>query len=826
MMDIELLSPAGDMDSLVAAVECGADAVYLGGKSFSARQYAGNFDRDELKKAVEYCHIRGVKVYVTVNTLIKDIEMGDVPEYITYLYNVGTDALIIQDVGMGKLIRDIIPDFELHASTQMTAHNLESVNLLYDLGYRRVVLSRELSFDEIEHICSNTKAEIEVFAHGALCICYSGQCLMSSMIGGRSGNRGRCAQPCRQRYKLIDGGFEVGEKYILSPKDLSTIEHMDSMIKSGVKSLKIEGRMKKPEYVAAVTSVYRKALDNYMKFGSADISEEDKKELLKIFNRGGFTTAHLLGKGGSEMMSFERPKNWGIFVGSITGVYQKNGKVELSLEDELSKGDGIEIWTREGSNIGYTVEHVAVGGKLIDKALKGDKALINYKGGKKGDMVYKTFDIELNKKLQSAYKGSDPKRKVPVKCEAVVKMGVPSCILLEDDRGRRITVEGNVPEDAIKVALSKERLIDQLSKFGGTPFHLESIDVILDDGISLSARSINSMRREAVLRLIDERVKDSIPEVIDFEVVKSRADEAMPDRNVIKKDDVRVSVLLKDSSLVESAIDGGADIIIFGGDKLRGYDYDYNSAIEKCKARGVEVYISSPRIIRSEFYGIIDVLNRALDAGADGVYADNLGIMRYISDKGMPFSAGFSLNIFNLVSASMFMNMGSRFVSISPELSIGEIRKIAPYIANCEVLCYGRVEMMVSEYCPVGAGGDKKCKVKNSLPLCEDRAVSIKDRLGMEFPIKTDYFCRSHIYNSRILSMLEGVGELVESGVNILRVNILDEGPEEVLNIVKGFKDSLISLKEGTPLPKSVDDAVLYIKNKGYTKGHYYRGVE
>jgi len=826
MKNIELLSPAGDMNSLIAAVENGTNAVYLGGKNFNARNFAGNFDDMEIRKAIEYCHLRGVKVFVTVNILLRDSELYSMPQYAAYLYNIGADALIIQDIGVGKLIKSILPDFELHASTQMTAHNLQTVNFLYDLGYNRVVLSRELSIGEIQHITSNTKADVEVFAHGALCICYSGQCLMSSMIGGRSGNRGRCAQPCRQSYTLKSSGQYIMEGHVLSPKDLCTIENIDLMVNSGVCSLKIEGRMKKPEYVAAVVSAYRRAIDQYNETGNKEIPEEDKKNLLKVFNRGGFTTAHLFNKGRSEMMSFERPKNWGIYIGKIKRVLKKQNGVEITLEDKLSKGDGIEIWLKDEDNIGYTVESMEIGGKDVKEGLTSDVVQMEYRGGTLGDRVYKTFDAELDKMLKRTYNSADPLRKVPLNCRVIVKRGEPFELCLWDEDGNLVEVKGSMPEEALRVPLSEPKLKEQICKMGGTPFYMDKLDIILEENLSLPVSAVNSIRRDAVEKITHCRIESCRRPEISPQIVEQKANTFLSSRCIKDKKDVKISVLLKDSSLVQSAIDGGADIIIFGGDKLRGYDFNFQKAIKECRDRGVHIYVSSPRIIKNEFSKVAEELSKAVEYGADGIYAENMGVVKYAVHNSIPFSTGFSFNVFNTIAADTLSHIGSNFVSISPELSVSDIKNLAPYVENCEALCYGRVEVMVSEYCPIGAQNPSGCTSTSGRPLCELKDMSITDRIGMEFPIKTDAYCRSHIYNSKILSMLDSMRDLLDSGVNIVRLNIQDEKESDVFGIVRAFKDCVTSIKKGEKIPDSVNDVINQIKDRGYTKGHYYRGVE
>ena len=308
-MAMELLAPAGSSAALNAAVQSGADAVYLGGSRFGARHSAENFTAEDMKKWVDYCHLYGVDVHVTVNTLIKEKEIAALQEYVKELNNIGVDALIVQDIGAAEIIKNTIPDMTLHASTQMTVTSLEGVKYLENMGFSRVVLARELSEKEIEHICKNAKAEIEVFVHGAICMCYSGQCLMSSILGGRSGNRGRCAQPCRLPYELLEKGKSAGNGYILSPKDMALVNDLGTLNKIGVASLKIEGRLKRAEYVSAVVGVYRKYLDMLGTKKGETVSKRDMQELLDAFSRTGFTDGYFKGNLGKNMMRHDTPSN-------------------------------------------------------------------------------------------------------------------------------------------------------------------------------------------------------------------------------------------------------------------------------------------------------------------------------------------------------------------------------------------------------------------------------------------------------------------------------------------------------------------------------------
>ncbi|MGL5245047.1 MAG: peptidase U32 family protein, partial [Sarcina sp.] len=392
MEKIELLAPAGSMESLIAAINRGADAIYLGGNKFSARAYASNFDNETMEKAIDYAHSYGVTVYVTINTLIKENEFSEAMEYIGDLYKMGVDALIIQDVGILKKTKELYADFELHASTQLSVHNGEGAIFFRDNGFLRIVLSRELTLKEIKHISKELKIETEIFIHGALCVSYSGQCLMSSLIGGRSGNRGRCAQSCRLPYTLIREKDKKEIKgYLLSPKDICTIDNVEDLINSGTASLKVEGRMKRPEYVAGVIESYRGAIDNV--YDKRKISQEyNKAKLMKLFNREGFSSAYLYKNTGKDMMAYKTPRNTGVFIGEAL----KNG--EVTLVEDIALKDGIRI-----SDDGFTISKILINNKEVEEAKKGDKVKIFPNRYKAHDKLYKASDIKLLNTLKTAY---------------------------------------------------------------------------------------------------------------------------------------------------------------------------------------------------------------------------------------------------------------------------------------------------------------------------------------------------------------------------------------------------------------------------------------
>ena len=496
MRDVELLAPVGSFEALKAAVQNGANAVYLGGKDFGARASANNFDRDELKEAVKYAHIRGVQVFVTTNTLRKENEIEDFLEYAKFLYDIDVDAIILQDIGMARLIKRELPDFELHASTQMVAHSLEDVKYLESVGFDRVVLAREVTVEEIKYICDNCKADIEVFVHGALCVCYSGQCLMSSMIRNRSGNRGRCAQPCRQRYELIDvyTGEVVNSNgdYLLSPRDLNAIEEIDKVIDAGVHSLKIEGRMKRPEYVATVIDGYRKTIDEYLATNKLNVSDETINDLYTIFNRK-FTKGLLLGDVGKDMMNSQLPNNQGLYVGTVVDYNKKAKRLKIKLANTLKKGDGINLG-------GGTIGRIIKNGNIETIGYKGETIELDFVGeARKGQIVFKTSDSELMDRVQATFTQDKEFVKNIIDAKITIKLGQKPILTLKDRHSNEATIEGDkIVEEAMKVALSKEKVETQLRKLGNTPYELDLLEIELDDNVSLPISLLNQMRRDCI----------------------------------------------------------------------------------------------------------------------------------------------------------------------------------------------------------------------------------------------------------------------------------------------------------------------------------------
>jgi len=622
--NLELLAPVGSFESLKAAVQNGANAVYLGGKDFSARASANNFDREELIEAVRYCHIRGCRVFVTVNTLIKQTEAEAFIDYIKFLYSISVDALILQDIGMAATIHYILPDFELHASTQMAAHSLEDVLYLQSKGFKRVVLARELNIGEISQICQATDVDIEVFVHGALCVAYSGQCLMSSVMGTRSGNRGRCAQPCRQKYRIYneleDRYIDTEGDYLLSPRDLNSIEYIGDVLETGLMSLKIEGRMKRPEYVATVVASYRNAILDYIdsrsnsgsylgrreislnsKLVRKPVSQDTIDNLYTIFNRK-FTSGYLLGQVGSDIMSKEKPNNRGLYVGKVLGYNSKAKKLKIKLEKTLKKGDGINIG---GGQIGRIIK----GNKVDTIGHPGQVVEIDYTQNiAKGTHIYKTSDSELIDRARKTYIEDKEYIKVPIRARLKLELGEYAQLTIGDIDSNEVSVKSDTKvERAIRVAIDEDKAYKQLSKLGDTPYVLESVEFSIGEGLSLPVSQLNNLRRDAIEKLSDLRVliKDRSygisNKAVNFNNMVEDLDEiaiymygitdndSQRDKNIYK-DEINISC--KNLDQLSSVLDLDIDRVYYRDIRT------LKEAIDMVKDSDKKIYFYMPRVIR------------------------------------------------------------------------------------------------------------------------------------------------------------------------------------------------------------------------------------
>lgn len=646
----ELLSPAGNMECLLAAVEAGADAVYIGGKAFGARAYAKNFDIDEISDAVRYCHLFGARLYVTVNTLVDDKEMGELLDYARLLYEAGVDALIVADLGAMRVIRECLPDFELHASTQMSIHNSEGVRVAEKLGATRAVVARELSLADIRKIIDDTPLEIEMFLHGAMCVSHSGQCLFSSLVGGRSGNRGECAQPCRLPYS--------GGKYPISLKDMCLAGHIPEIIDSGVASLKIEGRMKSAGYVYTVTKIYRRLLDE-----GRSATDSEVRELLSAFNRGGFTDGYFTGKIESGM----------------TGIREASEPLrEMSFE----------------------------------------------------------------------------RKKKQISASVKIALGEPSALTLRDGE-REITVYGDIPAVAETSPLTSESVSERLRKMGNTDFTLseEDMEITLGDGLNLSPRSLNQLRRDAT-------------DALSF---AGRTAPAIEHSGAKRGDTLtaeRTALFFRE----------GAYLGYLSG-RLGGENYfdrcfvPLFSSDEALREAG-GVYLP-PVIKDSELSEVRAQLEKAKKVGVLHTLVGNISQISLSEEYGMTPYGDFRLNVTNSFARDALTELGVKRLVLSPELTLPKARDIGG-----SVIVYGRIPLMLTE----------RCFIKDGFGCDGCGRASLTDRRGEKFPILREYKHRNLILNSRHTYMGDKRAELDKCRLKSYHFIFSTESPDEIASAISAFK--------------------------------------
>ena len=692
---IELLAPAGSMDALRAAVQNGANAVYLGCGPFNARQSAKNFTPQTLKDAVKYCHIRGVDVHLTLNTLVSDKEIPQLTEMIRHGAECCVDAFIVQDLGVVQMCRQIAPHIPVHGSTQMTVHSLPGVQLCAAMGITRVVLSRELSREEIRYICANSPIEIEVFAHGALCMCYSGQCYMSAMIGGRSGNRGRCAQPCRQSY----GYHHWENKYPLSLKDNCLVHYLQELEEMGVASIKLEGRMKRPEYVATVTAVYRKALDE------GTVTKPMTDALMTAFNRQGFTDGYYTGRVNRKMF----------------------GVREDTKEDEQ--------WLQAARN-SYEA---------------GETPLV--------DLIFQ--------------------------CMVTVD---GSYLAVQDPEGRTCRVEGPVPELAKKVILTDEMLAQRLSKTGGTPYRAAELRIHVDPGLIIPASAINAMRRDVLNQLTALRARRE-----DHPLRKPAPITDYPGPRGIPG----LTIQVTDKSQLTPKLMRTESMLLYVPIHILVEDTRLFSQLMR---RG-RIAAVLPRIVHDgELPKLQQQMEALRDLGVKDVLVGNLGLLLPARQAGMRIHGDFGLNIFNSASMNVLRDLQLASATLSFEMTLPQIRDVSKAV-NSELICYGRLPLMVTEHCLI--------RNRTGECSCQNTSAKLTDKTGAEFPIiKDGDNCRSVLLNGKKLSWLDRQNDLAKLGLWAVRLYFTTENPREVDRVLDDYMQ-----------PEPFDPGAC-------TRGLYLRGLE
>lgn len=769
---MELLSPVGDFDCLKAAAQNGADAVYFGGSFFNARMNSSNFGGLELKTAIEYAKTRNVKTYFTLNTLIKNGEFSQAVALAKQVYELGIDSMIVQDLGLAKYLINYLPELPIHGSTQMTIHNLEGALTLEKLGFTRVVLSRELSLSEIEHITKNAKIETEVFIHGALCMSYSGQCLMSSMIGGRSGNRGKCAGTCRLPYQLQKDGQTVNKGYLLSPRDLCGLEYLPQLIKAGVACGKIEGRMKTPEYVGQVTKIYRKYID-LAQDGSKPykVEEQDKKDLLQIFNRGGNSTGHLSGEPNKHFVFTEKPGNTGVYIGSVLQHNNNTAYIKVTLAETIALLDTIQIGDSK-YNVSEIVDHnqnvkePKIGQTLEIGRVKGDIQL--------GDKVYKIASKELTKQILETLQGEN--KKIAVAGKITIKSNEKISMKIENKTLQTEYISNVIPEPAKNVPITKENVMKQINKTGNTPYEFAQVEIELGDNLFVPNSALNEVRREAL-----EQWEHTMLENSKRTVAVGQLDINTETKPIAEK---KIAVLFNQLNEAEDYT------------KVNHIDYVYiplHYFLQTKYAKQLEqicnqfhTYIYAP-IIMNETYSMV-VKNKIQEIvhhfNIKGMVLSNLGQKKLfeevIEKNKLEVVANYSMNVFNSNTIEELKNLDFGRVTISPELTAVEGKTISNTIVPLEQIVYGRQVLMTTKYCFVGESN--KCYSECGRN-CEKTHYQLKDRMNFVFPIMPNNIENTTtILNSKITSIVP------VPNAEVIRIELQEENIEEINRIIQTYK--------------------------------------
>ncbi len=789
---VELLAPVGNFESLKAAVQNGADAVYFGSTSFNARAFAGNFNSDTLQDAILYAKLRGVQTNLTLNTLLKDDELEEAFNLVKHAYEYGIDAVIVQDLGLANLLIKSFPDLPIHSSTQMSIHNLEGVLKLQELGFKRVVLSRELSLRDIQYICKHSSIEIETFIHGALCISYSGQCLFSSLVGGRSGNRGKCAQSCRLPFELLEDDKKIDSGYLLSTRDLCGLQFLPDLIEAGVKSFKIEGRMKNSEYVAIVTKIYRKyidlALDCISSGNKQDykIDPEDEKMLLQVFNRGNFSKGHLDNIPNKDLVFKEKPNNMGVYLGIVQKYNNTKGHITLKLQDKINIGDTISLQRETGT---YTISEILQKNQNIKETKVGDVVTIGRMKGniQSGDKIYKLSSKALSSIAKESF--SKENRKVFLDAKISIKKGKPISIKITSSfqlpkeyskMNIKCELKDVIPFEAKNQPLVAENVILQLTKTNNTPYQFKHIQIDLDDNLFLPKNSLNELRRSA-LKKVEEFACGNITRKSN----QLQIPYTDTFKNLKKVNEPKISVLLHtlDTSYNYKDLDKSINSVYV---PLKYFTMSAYENIIQELIKSFNVYIYIPTVVKVNYRNLlVSKIHQTLEKFAiKGFVISNIGNLELLESTSIDLSkfeliGNYTLNVYNTLTIAKLKALGiNKFIN-SPELDKETLLKLSSCsILPKELIVYGKLPLMNIRYCLLG-------NTNLCYPECKSRCTSnhtyyLKDRLQMKFRVLPDNIQTvTTIFNSKTLSILYD-----DFSVDSVRVDILDEGIDEINNVI------------------------------------------
>jgi putative protease len=808
----ELLAPAGDQTCLIAAVENGADAVYFGLRRFNARMRASNFQGANLPEVMALLHRRGVKGYAALNTLVFPSEIAEIEATVREVVLAGVDAIIVQDMGLARLIRAISPDIEIHASTQMSITSEDGIALARELGCSRVIVARELSLAEIARIRRASDMPLEVFVHGALCVAYSGQCLTSEALGGRSANRGECAQACRMPYTIICDGRLVDLEnihYLLSPQDLAAYDLIPELIELGIAGLKIEGRLKTAEYVANITRHYRMAIDAAWAGEPVEFSPRDVREMQLSFSRG-FSHGFLDGNNHKILVRGDYAKKRGIFLGTVESVTGPG--VRLTLSAPVKPGDGLvfdgdESTGREEQG-GRVFEVIPLGGEA-KRLSSGDEdrdstiARVELRFGRgaidlarliRGQRVWMTDDPELTQRLRRSFEGQ-PARKVVVDIEVVARTGEILRLRARTATGLEATAQSTaVLSRADRREADLALFSTQLGRLGGTIYQLGRVDATIEGGPMVPMSLLNQLRRELVARL-DEAGGSAPSRVIAAEpAAAGLLEPIMAERSrqweVARQSAVRVelAVLCRRIDQIEAALECGVSSLYADFPDIK--EYARVVAAVRGGSEAASIYLATPRI---EKPGEANLFAFLAKQGADGILVRNAGGLRFCSERGIRFVADFSLNAANPLSVELLKSRGAIRVTASYDLNVGQLGDLfdATPPDSLEVVIHQHVPMFHMEHCVFCAFLSPGTDATNCGRPCDDHDVKLRDRVGADHPLKADVGCRNTLFNAAPQTAVEYLPRLVSKGARHLRIEFLDDDAATVRRIIRLYRDAI-----------------------------------
>ncbi len=868
----ELLAPAGSPEAFSAAIAAGADAVYLSGQQFGARKYARNFSNVEIERSVAFAHLRGARVYVTVNTLVHDRELAGVGDYLVWLYSIGVDAVLVQDIGVATLASAIVPGLPLHASTQMTIHNAGGVLWAAARGFLRVVLARELSLEEIQEISratEHTGIGLEIFAHGALCYSYSGQCLLSSLIGGRSGNRGMCAQPCRKPYTLVTGtpdhygrpsdviDLPLTDRYLLSPKDLCTYTGLERLVQSPVISLKIEGRMKSPEYVAIVVSTYRRALDAIAQ-GRWKPEEPDIRDLALAFNRG-FTRGYMFGERHASLMGRERPDNRGLLIGTVTGYDTRSREVTIhqTAPAGLLPGDGLVF-----RNPGHPEDEIGFPLNTLPRQEKGVIRLTVPRPVQRGALVFLTSSTALTAKAHRIMTTPPSFFPHPFPIDLTVRVSEDGIVALDgmiDAGGEKKVPVLSSPDVRLSPArtrpLTKDQFEARMRKTGGTPFVVRGFSLDYRGGMFAPVAELNRMRREFLVMAEEALIRESRPTDTEIGRARARMDElarrfSTPDspRRHHAPKPLALSVYCDSIEGATAACAAGCDTIVFEpwseGVTPPGCRNAFPKFVEEqlhavlaiCDEANISLVWKLPRITtKPELDKVRALLPPLRNRGLAACMADSTGAAAAVRDvvPKMQIAGSAGLNIFNHMTVQSLAPQFFR-LTVSPELSIPEIGELVKRTreegcsTEFELIVQGNAEAMVSSDCLLQP--HILCKAGAGDSSAPGIFYGIRDSTGRIFPVRTDGSCRTRIFNAVETCLLDHIPSLVRVGIGAVAIDARGRTPAWAEEMAGLYREAIRIAQEDSPDSPGrlmqLKEQANAISLGGITAGHSVRGLD